>query len=48
MITTTIGGSIGWWFGQRMGYFTAFVLSVVGFGVGMWGGRRLARRWSLD
>ncbi|MEN9791173.1 MAG: hypothetical protein RLZZ63_831, partial [Gemmatimonadota bacterium] len=19
MITTTIGGSIGWWFGQRMG-----------------------------
>jgi len=38
----TLGGSIGWWLGAYAGVFTAFVLSMVGTGLGMYYGRRVA------
>jgi hypothetical protein len=42
----TIGGWIGWLLGSSVSFFVAFLLSVVGTGVGMYYGRVLARRWS--
>lgn len=47
LITTTIGSAIGWWLGSPWGMFTSFVLSVVGFAVGVWAGRRLFIRLGL-
>jgi hypothetical protein len=38
----SIGGAIGWWLGARVGTMTAFVLSTVGTGVGVYAGRRIA------
>lgn len=40
-IGATIGGSIGWWLGARIGMMTAFMVSIVGTGVGMYAARRL-------
>jgi uncharacterized membrane protein YeaQ/YmgE (transglycosylase-associated protein family) len=39
-IGATIGGSIGWWLGARIGMMTAFMVSIVGTGVGMYAARR--------
>ncbi len=47
MVVSTIGSAVGWWLGADYGIMTAFVLSVVGLAAGVWGGRRLARRWGL-
>jgi hypothetical protein len=41
-VGATIVGALGWWAGARQGMFTAFVLSTVGTGVGVYLGRRLA------
>lgn len=38
------GGALGWWVGAQLGFFTAFLVSVVGTGMGIYGGRRLAAR----
>lgn len=46
MLCTTVGSAAGWWLGARLGIMSAFSLSMVGFGIGMWGGRRLGQRWS--
>jgi phosphate/sulfate permease len=48
LVTTTLGGTIGWWIGAPIGIFTAFVGSMIGTGVGIWGGKVLARRWGID
>jgi hypothetical protein len=40
----TVGGALGWWAGSRFGFFTAFVLSVIGTGLGLYAGRRAAAR----
>ncbi|HET9985941.1 MAG TPA: hypothetical protein VFQ38_20245 [Longimicrobiales bacterium] len=45
-IGATAGGWIGWYAGAAGGMFTAFVLSMVGTGVGMYMGRRVAQRYS--
>lgn len=45
MIVSTVGSAVGWWLGAHVGIMTAFVLSIVGLGLGVWGGRQLARRW---
>ena len=37
----TLGGGIGWWAGAPAGMFTAFVMSTVGTGIGLYLGRRL-------
>jgi hypothetical protein len=38
----TIGGAIGWWLGAYVGLFSAFVVSTVGSGVGLYYARRAA------
>jgi hypothetical protein len=43
-VGATVGGALGWWAGAAQGLFTAFVLSTVGTGVGLYLGRRLADR----
>ena len=47
LIGTTGGSAVGWWLGSFVGIMTAFIVSMVGFGVGMWAGTRLARRWTV-
>lgn len=38
----TIGGWIGWVLGDRFGLFAAFILSIIGTGIGLYVGRRIA------
>ena len=42
-IGASVVGSAGWWLGDRVGFMTAFMLSMVGTGVGMYAGRKAAR-----
>ncbi len=42
----TVGGWIGWIIGAPVSFTFAFVLSMVGTGIGMYYGRKLARRWT--
>jgi hypothetical protein len=43
IVGTTIGGGIGWWLGARAGVMTAFILSMVGTGAGLY-----ASRWFVS
>ena len=43
----TVGGAIGWWLGAHVGFMTAFMLSVVGTGGGVYAGRRIAAHYML-
>ena len=45
--TTTIGGSIGWWAGSGVGFMTSFFLSIVGTGLGIYFGRKLANQYEI-
>jgi len=42
LLGASVGGAIGWWLGARIGTMTAFVVSTVGTGVGVYAGRRIA------
>jgi len=44
-IGMTIGGYVGWWAGAPVGMMTAFMLSMVGTGIGLYAGRRVARHY---
>lgn len=37
-----IGGWVGWTVGARFGFFAAFILGIVGTGIGLYAGRRVA------
>jgi hypothetical protein len=39
----TAGGWIGWAIGSPVSFFTAFMLSGIGSGVGLWAGIRFSR-----
>jgi hypothetical protein len=45
MLGMTIGGYIGWLIGAPVGIFTAFILSMVGTGAGVYAARRFAERF---
>ena len=45
LVGSTLGGAIGWWAGERVGLMTAFMLSMVGTGLGIYGGRRVAQHY---
>jgi hypothetical protein len=45
LLGATVGGWIGWSVASPAGFFTAFIVSTVVSGIGLWGGRRLAREW---
>jgi hypothetical protein len=42
-IGATILGGVGWWIGERVGFMTAFMISTVTSGVGLYYGRRFFR-----
>jgi len=42
-IGATILGAIGWWIGDLVGFMTAFILSTIASGIGLYAGRRIAR-----
>ena len=45
-VCTFVLSSVGWYIGSELwGVFSAFVLSTVGMGVGIYLGRQLAERW---
>ncbi|MFZ5625542.1 MAG: hypothetical protein ACOY71_14140 [Gemmatimonadota bacterium] len=39
-----VGSAVGWWAGRHAGVMTAFILSMVGTGIGLY----LGRRWAAD
>jgi hypothetical protein len=41
-VGATIGSGIGWWLGHPFGMMSAFMLSIVGTGVGIYAARRVA------
>ncbi|HEX2723766.1 MAG TPA: hypothetical protein VHM24_12695 [Gemmatimonadaceae bacterium] len=45
LIGTTIGSYSGWWLGARFGLMTAFILGVIGTGIGFYFGRRIAQHY---
>jgi hypothetical protein len=44
-VGSTIGGYIGWALGDRIGLMTAFILSMLGTGLGMYYGAKIAREY---
>ena len=42
IVGATVGGYAGWALGAVVGPFTAFTVSMIGTGVGLYWGRRLA------
>jgi predicted esterase YcpF (UPF0227 family) len=45
LIAASLGGWIGWWLGARVGMMTAFVLSVIGAGLGIYAAQRIAQHY---
>lgn len=45
MVGATVGGAAGWWAGAFVGVFTAFIISCVGTGAGIYFGRRAFARY---
>lgn len=45
LLLSSAGSYFGWWLGAPIGLFGSFVLSMVGLGIGMWYGARLAARF---
>jgi hypothetical protein len=41
----TVLGAVGWWLGERVGIMTAFMVSTVATGVGLYAGRRFFREY---
>ncbi|HKC80657.1 MAG TPA: hypothetical protein VKB91_05640 [Gemmatimonadaceae bacterium] len=44
-IGATAGGYAGWALGAMVGFTTAFIVSMVGTGIGIYYGRRIARNY---
>ena len=42
LVATSVFGAIGWWLGERVGIMTAFIVSMIGTGVGIYVGKRVA------
>lgn len=43
LLASTLLSTGGWWLGSAVGVMTSFMLSMLGLGVGMWLGARIAR-----
>ncbi len=46
-VGATVGGGTGWWLGNLGGFLTAFMLSIIGTGVGIYYGRRIAQHYEV-
>lgn len=44
LIAMSAGGWLGWAMGAQISIFTAFVVGMVGTGVGLYAGRRVGKR----
>jgi hypothetical protein len=44
LVGASVIGSVGWWAGARAGVMTGFFFSMIGTGVGLYAGRRIADR----
>ncbi len=42
LVGATVGSALGWWLGEHVGLMTAFLISTVGTGAGLYFGRRVA------
>ncbi len=42
-LVSTVVSAIGWWVGARVGIMTAFFVSMLGLGIGIYLGAKLAR-----
>jgi hypothetical protein len=45
LLVSTVLGAAGWWLGERIGIMTAFMVSTVASGVGLYAGRRFFREY---
>ena len=45
LLGMTIGGWVGWALGEPVSIFTAFMLSIVGTGLGLWAAHWAVRRF---
>ena len=43
LLAATLLSALGWWLGARWGTFTAYLLSTIAGGYGLWLGGRIAR-----
>jgi hypothetical protein len=41
-VGATLVGALGWWLGSAVGLMTAFIVSTIGTGVGVYLGRKIA------
>jgi uncharacterized membrane protein YeaQ/YmgE (transglycosylase-associated protein family) len=46
-VGATVGSYLGWWIGSSYGIMTAFIVSMVGTGVGIYAGRRVASHYEV-
>ena len=46
-VGATIGSYAGWWLGAKVGIMTAFMVSMVGTGLGMYIGKRAANEYGV-
>jgi hypothetical protein len=44
LLGSIVGGAIGWWIGARVGFMTAFIVSTVCSGFGIY----FARQWAIN
>jgi uncharacterized membrane protein YeaQ/YmgE (transglycosylase-associated protein family) len=45
-VGATVGGALGWWIGAPVGTMTAFMVSMVGTGAGLYLGRKVADHYA--
>ncbi len=45
LLAAAVASAIGWWLGAKIGFMTAFLLSTLGTGLGLYYGMRVAREW---
>lgn len=45
LVGSTLGSYAGWWLGAHAGVMSAFVVSMIGTGLGIYGGRRVAQQY---
>ncbi len=43
----TVGGYVGWFLGDKIGLMTAFILSMIGTGLGMYYGAKIVDRYEI-
>ena len=46
-VGSIVGSYLGWWIGSGGGIMTAFIVSMLGTGLGIYAGRRLAAHYDL-